>query len=114
MLGGIRVHLQVRGELLLVRRAGITRPHGRIRALQVREAHAAAMDAYRPPPLDVPLVLFKTAAVDDKFEIPADYGWDGLAAGLEIVDVPGEHLTMFSPQHVPVLAREMDARLRRG
>jgi thioesterase domain-containing protein len=33
---------------------------------------------------------------------------------LEIVDVPGEHLTMFSPQHVPVLAREMDARLRRG
>jgi amino acid adenylation domain-containing protein len=114
MLGGIRVNLQVRGELLLVRRAGITRPHGKIRALQVREAHAAAMDAYQPPPLDVPLVLFKTAAVDDKFEIPPDYGWGGLAAGLEIVDVPGEHLTMFSPRHVPVLAKEVDARLKRG
>lgn len=114
MLGGIRVNLQVRGELLLVRRAGITEPHGKVRALQVREAHAAAMDAYRPPPLDVPLVLFKTAAVDDKFEIPADYGWGGLAAGLEIVDVPGEHLTMFSARHVPVLAREVDARLPRG
>jgi len=114
MLGGIRVHLQVRGELLLARSAGLTRPHGTVRALQVREAHAAAMDAYRPPPLDVPLVLFKTAAVDDKFEVPADYGWSGLAAGLEIVDVPGEHLTMFSPRHVPVLAKEVDTRLRRG
>lgn len=114
MLGGIRVHLQVRGERLLVDRAGLTRPHGRIRALQVREVHAAAMDAYRPPPLDVPLVLFKTAAVDDKFEIPPDYGWGGLAAGLEIVEVPGEHLTMFSPQHARVLAKEVDARLPRG
>lgn len=114
MLGGIRVNLQVRSELMLVRRAGISRPHGKIRALQVREAHSAAMDAYRPPPLDVPLVLFKTAAVDDKFEVPADYGWGGLAAGLEIVDVPGEHLTMFSPRHVPVLAKEVDARLKRS
>lgn len=114
LLGGIRVNLQVRGELLLVRRAGSTRPHGKIRALQVREAHSAAMDAYRPPALDVPLVLFKTAAVDDKFEIPADYGWGGLAAGLEIVDVPGEHLTMFSPRHVPALAKEVESRLRRG
>jgi thioesterase domain-containing protein len=111
MLGGIRTHLQVRGELLLVRHAGLTRPHGKVRALQVREAHAAAMDAYQPPPLDVPLVLFKTAAVDDKFEIPHDYGWGGLAAGLEIVEVPGEHLTMFSPRHAPVLAKEVDARL---
>ncbi len=111
MCGGIRVHLQVRAETFLVRNAGRTRPHGRLRALQVREAHAAAMDAYRPPPLDVPLVLFKTAAVDDKFEIPPDYGWQGLADALEIVEVPGEHLTMFSPRHAPVLAREVDARL---
>ena len=112
--GGIRTHLQIRGELFLVRHAGLTRPHGRIRALQVREAHAAAMDAYRPPPLDVPLVLFKTAAVDDKFEIPPDYGWSGLAPALDIVEVPGEHLTMFSPRHAPVLAREVDARLGHG
>ena len=114
MLGGIRVHLQVRAEGFLVRNAGPTRPHGHLRALQVREAHAAAMDSYRPPPLDVPLVLFKTAAVDDKFEIPPDYGWQGLAADLEIVEVPGEHLTMFSPRHAPVLAREVDARLPRA
>lgn len=114
LCGGIRTHLQIRGELFLVRHVRLTRPYDRIRALQVREAHAAAMDAYRPPPLDVPLLLFKTAAVDDKFEIPPDYGWSGLTPSLEIVEVPGEHLTMFSPRHAPVLAREVDARLGSG
>jgi thioesterase domain-containing protein len=112
--GGVRVHLQIRAELLAVRHGGPGRPHGKLRALQVREAHAAAMDAYRPAPLDVPLVLFKRSTVDDKFELPADYGWGGLCSGLEIVEVPGEHLTLFSPENAPRLARELEARLRRG
>jgi amino acid adenylation domain-containing protein len=112
ILGGLRTHLQVRAELLAVRHAGPGRPHGRLRALHVREAHAAAMDAYRPAPLDVPLLLFRTAAVDDKFDVAPDYGWDGLTPALEILDVPGEHLTMFAPEHAPALARAISARLQ--
>jgi amino acid adenylation domain-containing protein len=112
IFGGLRTHLQVRAELLAVRHAGPGRPHGRLRALHVREAHAAAMDAYRPAPLDVPLLLFRTAAVDDKFEVAPDYGWGGLTPALEILDVPGEHLTMFDPEHAPALAREISNRLQ--
>jgi len=41
-------------------------------------------------------------------------GWDAMAGdNLEIVDVPGTHLTMFLEPHVEVLARELDRRLRR-
>jgi len=112
ILGGLRTHLQVRAERLAVRHAGPGRPHGRLRALHVREAHASAMDAYRPAALDVPLLLFRTAAIDDKFDVAPDYGWDGLTPALEIFDVPGEHLTMFAPEHAPALARELSARLQ--
>lgn len=109
--GGVRTHFQVKAEQWAVRRFLRSAPHSTLRSLQVREAHAAAMDAYRPPAVDVPLHLFRTAAVDDKFEIVSDYGWAALTPRLEIVDVPGEHLTMFAPEHVPVLAREVAARL---
>ncbi|MFT4175499.1 MAG: amino acid adenylation domain-containing protein [Luteolibacter sp.] len=108
---GIGTHFQVKFERWLTRRFPRTAPHGKLRALQVREAHAAAMDVYQPPAVDVPLHLFRTEAVDDKFEVSPDYGWSALTPKLEIIDVPGEHLTMFAPEHAPVLADELAKRL---
>jgi len=109
--GGIRTNLTARLETLAARHAGLTRPHSKLRALQVREAHATAMDAYVPRPSDVPVLLFKTTALDDKFEVMADYGWGGMTPDLEVIEVPGDHLTMFSPEYASRLAREVGTRL---
>lgn len=88
-----------------------SRPHSRLRAMQVRAAHWAAMEAYSPPPVDVPVLLCRTQAIDDKFDVPPDYGWSGVTPALTIRDVPGEHLTIFSPPHAPALARVIEAHL---
>lgn len=109
---GLTTHLKVRAEKLCVQLSRHSRPHSWLRALQVREAHSEAMDAYCPSPIDVPMVLFKTAAVDDKYATPEDYGWTGLPASLEVTIVPGGHLDMFTGAHAAYLAQELTERLR--
>ena len=108
---GIATHLRVKGEIRAARSAGNTAPHSDIRALQVREAHWQAMTIYQPPELDCHVTLFKTQSADDKFELPHDYGWSRIVKTLEIVEVPGQHLTMFSPRYVGALARQVARRL---
>jgi thioesterase domain-containing protein len=51
------------------------------------------------------MTLFRADAVNDKFEVPSDYGWSHLVRELEILDVPGEHLTLFDKENAPALAR---------
>jgi thioesterase domain-containing protein len=108
---GMATNLRVKAEVRAAAEAGVTQPHSKLRMLQVRESHGAAMDAYVPKPLDLEMILFKTEAIDDKFEVAADYGWSDLVRNLKIVDVPGEHLTMFDSQHVEGLARQVEEHL---
>lgn len=108
---GFATNLEGRFHRMAIRCNLRASPHSKLRAAMVREAHAAAMDAYRPGRIDVPVTLFKTEAEDDKFEVASDYGWGLLADGLDIVQVPGEHLTMFSTPHVETLAREVGKKL---
>ncbi|MEP4078048.1 amino acid adenylation domain-containing protein [Haloferula sp.] len=107
-LEGVATNLRVRAEVSAANEAGLTEAHSKLRMLQVRESHGAAMDAYVPPPLDLEVVLFKTEAVDDKFDVAEDYGWSSLVRNLRILDVPGEHLTMFNREYVQDLAKEME------
>jgi thioesterase domain-containing protein len=79
--------------------------------IQVREAHLQAMRDYQPSSIDCPLLLFKSSVVDDKFEIPEDYGWKRITPDVQIIDVPGRHLDMFDEPHVSTLAREINLRL---
>ena len=109
---GIATHLRVKNEIRSARSAGLTEPHSELRMLQVREAHWKSMKDFKPLPLACHVTLFKSHATDDKFEIPADYGWTAIVGSLEIVEVPGQHLTMFSHRHVGILAREVGSRLR--
>lgn len=110
---GVITHVKVRLEKVCAQLARHSQPHSWLRALQVREAHSRAMDAYCPRTLDVPLVLFKASTVDDKYATPEDYGWTGLPAALEIATVPGSHLDMFTGANAAYLARELVARLQR-
>jgi amino acid adenylation domain-containing protein len=86
----------------------------RLRQVQLREAHGRAMDAYVPAPYDGKITLYKAKAnaENDKFEMSEDYGWRPIAKhGLDIVEVPGEHLTIFDDENVGALAKAVHTSL---
>lgn len=96
---------------------------GRIRDLHVRRgnilprehrgAHTAwslrRLDAgYRPRAFDGEIVLF----CSEKRKHKVVETWSSLAqGGLKIVDVPGDHLTIFQSENAPYLAREISNHL---
>ena len=108
---GVTTNIRVRNETNCARNAGITEPHSEIRMLQVREANWESTQLYQPRHLDCHIILFRSRETDDKFDIPDDYGWSSVVESLDIVEVEGEHLEMFAPQHVSTLAREINKRL---
>jgi amino acid adenylation domain-containing protein len=114
MREGIVTHFRVRQEIRAARASGDTEPHSQMRMLKVRETHWESMKAYQPSPLGCHITLFKSRTTDDKFDIPDDYGWRPLVDSMEIVSVDGKHLTMFAPEHVESLAREINTRLPAG
>ena len=105
---GVATHVRTKVENMAARDAKNSAPYSRLRMLQVRLLHETAMDAYVPKPLDLEMVLFRTEAIDDKFEVASDYGWGDLVRKLKVVDVSGEHLTMFDSEHVDDLARQVE------
>jgi amino acid adenylation domain-containing protein len=109
---GIATHLRFKREIRQVESAGITPPHSELRMLQVREAHWKSMMEFEPQPLDCHVTLFKSDTTNDKFDIPKDYGWTPMVSSLEIIEVPGRHLTMFSGLHVAALANQVQRCLR--
>jgi amino acid adenylation domain-containing protein/FkbH-like protein len=108
---GVGTHFRVKSEVRAARRAPVAEGHTELRAVQLREAHEAAMDAYRPQKFGGTLHLFRASEVNDKVEMPADYGWGSLVGRLEIVDSPGEHLTMFEGEHVGALGDRVNGAL---
>ncbi|HEY0792246.1 MAG TPA: amino acid adenylation domain-containing protein [Chthoniobacterales bacterium] len=115
------------GEKLLrwserYRRAALRLRHGSGRAateeataLRVVTAHQRAMLAYRPRPYKGDLTLLRAATPEEGYVVEPDLGWGSLASGeVAIHDVPGSHWTLFSPENVGMLARVLDAVLRRA
>ncbi len=52
---------------------------------------------------------------NDKVEWPNDYGWTALAGGgLDIVPVPGRHLTLFDAENVGPLANALSGTLQKS
>lgn len=106
----METHLRVKAESAAAR-GDAAAAHTERRAVQLREAHEAAMDAYRPGRFHGTLHLFRASAVNDKFEIPDDYGWGALVDELKLLEVPGEHLTLFEDGNVGPLAEDVAAAL---
>jgi amino acid adenylation domain-containing protein len=111
---GVVTCLRVRNETRSARNAGITQPHTGLRMLQVRDAHCRSAQLFRPGHLDSHVILFKSRETDDKFDIPDDYGWTEVVRSLDIAEVDGEHLEIFSKQHVASIAGEINRRLDEG
>lgn len=75
----------------------------------------AAADHYRPKRYDGPVVLFRSAEKSFGFARDMRLGWDDmLGEQLEISEVPGNHYTFYMEPRVEVLAREMNAHMKKA
>ncbi|MES2475359.1 MAG: amino acid adenylation domain-containing protein [Verrucomicrobiota bacterium] len=109
---GIATRRRIQEEVTQARSSGPAEPYSDLRRVQVREENWRAMLAYVPGPLKARVTLFKSTTESDKVLRRADYGWGDLAEdGLDLVNVPGEHLTLFAPEHVDHLATALTAAL---
>lgn len=77
---------------------------GWLRQVQLRKAHEKAMEAYLPGPYAGRLTLFRAMIGGDKFAIGEDYGWDELVDELDIVDIPGNHISVFHKENIDAIA----------
>lgn len=112
---GVRTNRRIKAELMAAGVSGPAEAYSDLRRVQVREENWRAMQAYQPRPFPGRVTLFKTSAASDKVERPADYGWACIAgAGLDIVSVSGEHLTLFAPENITTLAQALAASLQRS
>lgn len=111
---GFKTNHRVHKEILEARNHGPAEAHSDLRRVQVREENWRAMQAFRPKVFSGQLTLFKAITASDKVEWDDDYGWSPFAGkGLEIVQVPGRHLTLFEAPNVETLAMALDASLRK-
>ncbi|WP_414938612.1 SDR family NAD(P)-dependent oxidoreductase [Amycolatopsis sp. cmx-11-51] len=80
---------------------------------------ARVAERYDPEPYAGPVLLMRarephplTTTLDPRYLRTDDaLGWDAFCADLEVVRVPGDHLSMIDPPHVEVVAAALAARL---
>lgn len=80
-------------------------------------ANELAVQAYDAQPIDIPLTIFRASEnVFDSPESAADgLGWASVAqAGFDLIDVPGDHLSILQPPNVEQLATQMQRAMRRS
>ncbi|MEV4052482.1 SDR family NAD(P)-dependent oxidoreductase [Amycolatopsis sp. NPDC049688] len=81
---------------------------------------ARVAERYRPAPYDGRVVLLRaqdphplTTALDPRYLRTDDtLGWDEYCGALEVVRVPGDHVSMIDPPHVAVLAERLGTVVR--
>ncbi len=80
------------------------------RSLVVFKANVQAMRRYSPRPCAARIHFFRAMERDAINPHHPEAAWTGLAErGMEIYEVPGNHLTMNQPPHVHVLAEQLRA-----
>jgi aspartate racemase len=115
IIEGIHTNRRVRADLKEAATHGPAAAHSDIRRVQVREENWRAMQAYRPRPFGGRITLFKAIIDSDKVEWPADYGWSSVSrGGIDIIPIPGRHLTLFDSGHVLTLAMELKTSISRS
>jgi amino acid adenylation domain-containing protein len=91
--------------------SGVDRERVR-RLVALIQANGRALAAYRPEPHAGRAVFFRAEERQEGRTRPTDEAWRPLlGGGLELVSVPGAHLTMHFPPHVGVLAGELQRAL---
>lgn len=77
--------------------------------------HTQASRQYRRLPSDAPLVLFRAAQQPIGCISDPKCGWSAMAQGaLEVIEVPGDHVSIVEEPHVRVLAAQLADALQRA
>ncbi|WP_186400374.1 non-ribosomal peptide synthetase [Stappia sp. P2PMeth1] len=106
LLGGEAVDLAAGADIAeqLLAAPAFARSHPGMTADDLRRlfavfvANRAALAAYEPAPLDVPLTLVRTRQGLDRLGAP---DWQGLAAGkIALIEADGDHFTCLHPPHL--------------
>ncbi len=107
---GYRERLKLRREAseMAAARADGRRATVEMRPIEIREAHMALMDCYKPVGAPGRLTLVRCMGKNDKFEHTRELGWEGVFAdGTEVLEVTGTHLRLFDEPHVNLLAEKL-------
>ena len=75
-------------------------------------ANLRALATYRPPPYPGEVVLFRAGERRPAGELDATMGWGGLAGGLHVLDLPGDHYSLLRAPAVAALAAALRDLLR--
>ncbi|MFJ8911186.1 SDR family NAD(P)-dependent oxidoreductase [Amycolatopsis sp. NPDC102389] len=93
--------------------------HGVLRHQYESYVDARVAERYEPEPYAGPVLLVRaqephplTTTLDPRYlRTDEALGWDAFCADLEVVRVPGDHLSMIDPPHVEVVAEALATRL---
>jgi len=115
ILEGIATNRRVHQEIRKATTHGPAEPHSDLRRVQVREENWRAMQAHKPRTFKGRLTLFKAMTASDKVEWDDDFGWSAVAGHqLDIVPVPGRHLTLFESPNLETLAKAVENSIRKN
>ena len=79
----------------------------------VLRTNSRILAAYKVHPYPGRVTLFRAAHPESVYQFGPDNGWTKFAGGgLQVYEVPGEHLTIFAQPNVRTLAEELDACIR--
>ncbi|WP_019506242.1 non-ribosomal peptide synthetase [Pleurocapsa sp. PCC 7319] len=85
------------------------------RLIKVNQIYDRATQNYIPRPYSGDITLFRSIQMDEMLEfgdVDPQLGWGNLAVGgLEIIDIPGDHLGILKEPHVAKLAQELEIRI---
>ncbi|MDQ0956315.1 phthiocerol/phenolphthiocerol synthesis type-I polyketide synthase D [Streptomyces sp. B4I13] len=106
---------QIDVVLRLVADAGLSMSHGILEHQRTSYIDARVGERYQPKPYEGHVVLYRaqeaqplTTALDPRYlRSEADLGWAPLCPSLEIVPVPGDHLSLIDPPFVEVIAEHL-------
>src|SRR5206468_8778717 len=85
----------------------------RILDLHIQMVHERAFLAYRPMPYKGKITLIRPPGRPPGYEVEPDLGWGVVAlGGVEVHEVSGAHLTIFSNENVSRLAAKVDECIR--
>ena len=112
---------QIDVVMRLVAEAGLDMSPGILEHQRTSYVDARVGERYQPQPYPGHVVLYRaqeaqplTTALDPRYvRSETDLGWAPLCASLEVVPVPGDHLSLIDPPHVEVIARHLTQALER-
>ncbi len=105
---GLGFRLKSDAEGLAARALPVSKNTGWLRQAQIRQANTQAQNQYYPPQYQGGITLFRATDGNDKFDYGEDFGWGQVVAGkIDLIDVPGNHITMFDQTHIHGISNGM-------